>query len=185
MREGDRSWRAAAGHKPLAVEHDEAEGTTRVMMGAEHCEGCPFFSACPIHKTYSGHYAVGFSAKDQRLAARRRELETDVFEERYAQRSGIESTNSGLKNRLGLGRLRVRGRGSVFRVILHKITAWNVLRAAASKKLRASISAQVAQTLKAGESGKYARPWPVPILAEVPRLRLPGRVRRIYALDAA
>ena len=63
-----------------------------------------------------------------------------MFAERYATRSGIESTNSGLKNRLGLERLRVRGRGSVFRVILHKVAGWNVLRAAASKKLRAWVS---------------------------------------------
>ncbi len=49
-------------------------------------------------------------------------------------RAGIESTNSGLKNRLGLKRLKVRGRGSVFRVILHKVAGWNVLRAAVSKK---------------------------------------------------
>ena len=51
-------------------------------------------------------------------------------------RAGIESTNSGLKNRLGMKRLRVRGRGSVSRVILHKVAGWNVLRAAASTKLR-------------------------------------------------
>jgi Transposase DDE domain len=146
-----------AGHKPLAVEHDDATETTRVVMAAENCEGCPFFSACPIHKSRSGHYAVSFTAKDQRLAARRRELDTDVFGERYAPRAGIESTNSGLKNRLGLGRLRVRGRGSVFRVILNKLTGWNVLRAAASEKMRAWISDQVAQTLKAGESALNAR----------------------------
>jgi hypothetical protein len=51
-----------------------------------------------------------------------RELEKDpvaltlddfAMDERYARRSGIESTNSGLKNRLELKRLRVRGRGSV------------------------------------------------------------------------
>jgi hypothetical protein len=83
---------------------------------------------------------------------------TEVFQERYAPRSGIESTNSGLKNRLGLGRLRVRGRGSVFRVILHKVAGWNVLRAAASAKLRAWVKTQVAQTLKSGESGPTVRP---------------------------
>ena len=71
-----------------------------------------------------------------------------MFKERYAPRSGIESTNSGLKNRLGLGRLRVRGRGSVFRVILHKVAGWNVLRAAASEKLRAWVAARVAETLE-------------------------------------
>ena len=72
-------------------------------------------------------------------------------------RSGIESTNSGLKNRLGLDRLRVRGRGSVFRVILHKVAGWNVLRAAASKKLRAWVSREVARTLKGAESGPTGR----------------------------
>src|SRR6185503_7419092 len=69
---------------------------------------------------------------------------TKVFEERYALRAGIESTNSGLKNRLRLGKLRVRGRGSVFRVIWHKITGWNLLRAAASAKVRAVIAKAMA-----------------------------------------
>ena len=91
------------------------------------------------------------------MAGRRREQETPVFAERYRMRSGIESTNSGLKNRLGLDHLRVRGRGSVFRVILHKVAGWNVLRAAASKKLRAWVSREVAQTLKGAESAPTGR----------------------------
>jgi hypothetical protein len=156
-----------AGHKPLAVEHDDATETTRVVMAAENCEGCPFFNGCPIHKSRSGNYAVSFTAKDQRLAGRRREMVTDVFGERYARRAGIESTNSGLKNRLGLGRLRVRGRGSVFRVILHKLTGWNVLRAAASKKMRAWVSTRVAETLKAGEFALNARLHPAWLWATV------------------
>jgi hypothetical protein len=146
-----------AGHKPLAVEQDKEAGTTRVEMAAEACRGCPFHDTCPIHKTRDGHYTMEFSDKDQRMAGRRRERETPVFAERYARRSGIESTNSGLKNRLGLACLRVRGRGSVFRVILHKVAGWNVLRAAASKKLRAWVSVQVTQTMKVGESGSIAR----------------------------
>ena len=93
-------------------------------------------NACPIHKTRDGRYTLEFTDKAHRLAGRRREQETPVFTERYARRSGIESTNSGLKNRLGLKRLRVRGRGSVFRVILHKVAGWNVLRAAAAQKMR-------------------------------------------------
>jgi len=36
--------------------------------------------------------------------------------ERYPLRAEIELTNSGLKYRLGPGKLRVRGQGSVFRV---------------------------------------------------------------------
>jgi hypothetical protein len=144
------------GHVPLVVERDEEAGTTRIEMPPEVCGGCPFRNACPINKTRDGRYTMEFSDKDHRLAGRRREQETPVFTERYARRSGIESANSGLKNRLGLGRLKVRGRGSVFRVILHKVAGWNVLRAAASTKLRAWVSVQVAQTLKGGESGPIA-----------------------------
>ncbi|HJZ91554.1 MAG TPA: transposase [Gemmataceae bacterium] len=142
-----------SGHAPLVVERDQAAGTTRIEMAAEICGGCPFRAACPIHPTRDGRYTLEFSAKDHRLAGRRREQETPVFAQRYAPRAGIESTNSGLKNRLGMDRLRVRGRGSVFRVILHKVAGWNVLRAAASKELRARVKAEVDRTLKGGETG--------------------------------
>jgi Transposase DDE domain len=144
------------GHVPLVVERDKEAGTTRIEMPPEVCGGCPFRNACPINQTRDGRYTMEFRDKDRRLAGRRREQETPVFAERSARRSGIESTNSGLKNRLGLDRLKVRGRGSVFRVILHKATGWNVLRAAASTKLRAWVSGQVARTLKGGESGPIA-----------------------------
>ena len=131
-------------HQPLLVEREcpvafeegeqaqPAEGS--LEMAAATCEGCPLRTSGPIHQTRDGRYTLELTAKDHRLAGHRREQETPVFAERYATRSGIESTNSGSKNRLGLKRLRVRG--SVFRVILHKVASWNVLRAAASKKLR-------------------------------------------------
>ncbi len=142
------------GHAPLTVQRDEEAGTTRIEMPPELCGGCPFRDACPINATWGGrYYTLTFTDKDHRLAARRREQETPVFKERYALRAGIESTNSGLKNRLGLKRLKVRGRGSVFRVILHKVAGWNVLRAAASTKLRAWVGAQVAQNLKGAGFG--------------------------------
>jgi hypothetical protein len=161
-----------AGHTPLAVEHDAEAGTTRVEMPATACESCPFRTACPIHRGRDGRYTLDFTDKDVRLAGRRREQDTPVFAQRYAPRAGIESTNSGLKNRLGMKRLRVRGRGSVFRVILHKVAGWNVLRAAASKKLRAWVATQVAQTLKGSESGPKGQS-DAPILQ--PWSRWPGR----------
>ena len=145
------------GHTPLVVERNEETDATRLEMPAAACESCPFRTSCPIHQTRDGRYELDFTDKDLRLAGRRREQETPVFAERYRMRSGIESTNSGLKNRLGLKRLRVRGRGSVFRVILHKVAGWNLLRAAASMKLRAWVSSEVAQTLKGGESGPDER----------------------------
>ncbi|MDD2238053.1 MAG: transposase, partial [Kiritimatiellae bacterium] len=67
--------------------------------------------------------------KQQRLARRRAEESTEEWQARYRARSAIEGTNSGLKRRMGLGRLRVRGRSSVRNVLLLKVTGWNILRA--------------------------------------------------------
>jgi hypothetical protein len=147
-----------AGHEPESCSHDAATARTRVEMPASACAECPFRQRCPIEKTRDGKFTLEFTDKERRLAGRRVEEKTEVFKERYARRSGIESTNSGLKNRLGLDRLRVRGRGSVFRVILHKVAGWNVLRAAASGELRARVRTQVAQTLRGGGSGPTGRP---------------------------
>ena len=144
-----------AGHEPLSCTYDEQTGKTKLEMPASACAACPFRKQCPIVNTDEGRYVLEYTDKQRRLAARRREQETVVFKERYAMRSGIESTNSGLKNRLGLGRLRVRGRGSVFRVIWHKLAGWNVLRAAASTKLRAWVGEQMARMMKRGESAPF------------------------------
>ncbi len=143
-----------AGHRPTSCTRDAATATTRVEMPASACAACPLRKQCPIERTRDGLFPLEFTDKERRLAGRRVEEQTEVFPERYAPRSGIESTNSGLKNRLGLGQLRVRGRGSVFRVLLHKIAGWNVLRAAASKTLRARVRAAVARTLKGSGVGK-------------------------------
>ena len=100
-----------AGHQSLSCTYDEKTGKTKLEMAAGACAACPFRNQCPIVNTEEGRYFLEYTDKQRRLAARRREQETDVFKQRYAMRSGIESTNSGLKNRLGLGRLRVRGQG--------------------------------------------------------------------------
>ena len=114
------------------------DGSDAVRDAGVGMFGVPISEAMPDRQiTNDGTFTLDFSDKERRLAGRRVEEATEVFKERYAARSGIESTNSGLKNRLGLGHLRVRGRGSVFRVLLHKVAGWNVLRAAASEKLRA------------------------------------------------
>jgi Transposase DDE domain len=155
-----------AGHAPTSCSRDAETATTRIEMPASACCECPFRKQCPIKNPHDGKFTLEFTDKERRLAGRREEESTEVFKQRYAPRSGIESTNSGLKNRLGLGRLRVRGRGSVFRVLLHKVAGWNVLRAAASERFRAWVKTQVAQTLKGSESGPTGpafapvfRPW--------------------------
>jgi hypothetical protein len=80
------------GYTPLVVERNEEAGTTRIEMAAAACEGCPFRTSCPIHKTRDGRYELDFTDKDHRLAGRRREQETPVFADRYRMRSGIESS---------------------------------------------------------------------------------------------
>jgi Transposase DDE domain len=152
-----------AGHQPMSCSYDAETARTRLEMPASACSECPLRKQCPIKSTDDVKFTLDVSDKERRLAGRRVEEATEVFKERYAPRSGIESTNSGLKNRLGLGQLRVRGRGSVFRVLHHKIAGWNVLRASASTKLRAWVRTQVAQTLRGSDSGPIGRPF-APVL---------------------
>jgi hypothetical protein len=154
-----------AGNQALSCTRDEETGKTKVEMAAGACAGCLFRKQCPIVNTDEGRYVLEYTDRQRRLAARRREQETKVFNERYAMRSGIESTNSGVKNRLGLGKLPVRGRGSVFRVVWHKLAGWNVLRAAATRKLRAWVAGQVARSLKRLESASFG-----PCFGALPRL---------------
>jgi hypothetical protein len=146
-----------AGYQPMSCVRDAATATTRIEMPASACGECPFRRHCPIERTRDGHFTLEITDKERRLAGRRAEEKTAAYKKRYALRSGIESTNSGLKNRLGMGRLRVRGRGSVFRVVMHKIAGWNMLRAAAAEKLRARVRAEVDQHLKGRESGATGR----------------------------
>jgi len=117
------------GRVPLQTVHDEASDTTRVDMSPEDCGSCPHRQQCPIDPGPQT-YTTSFTGKQRRLASRRYEQKTTVFQERYARRSGLESTNSGLKRRLGLGRLRVRGRKAVQHALYLKAAGWNLLRAA-------------------------------------------------------
>ena len=102
-----------------------------------------------------------------------------MFRERYAKRSGIESTNSGLKNRLGLGWLNVRGKGAVFRTLLLKVSGWNVMRAATSAKLRAAIRAEIAKLLGTGWSGPFGQSH-LAILTHLCRFQQPHRPQKSH-----
>ena len=124
-----------AGHEPLSSEHNSNTGKTKTVMSESTCSQCEFLEQCPVEKTGSG-YRIIHSAKERRLAGRRRETATEVFRERYKTRGGIEGTNSGLKRKTGLGRLRVRGRPAVFHAIYLKIAGWNILRASVCAKMR-------------------------------------------------
>jgi len=104
-------------------------------MPESACGQCDYVDKCPVKKHRHG-YQLDHTAKERRLEGRRREESTEVFRERYRIRGGIEGTNSGLKRRTGLGRLRIRGQPRVFRSIFLKVAGWNILRAAACAKMR-------------------------------------------------
>ena len=123
------------GQTPVRSVHHPASGRTRTTMPAAVCSRCAYRHQCPVEEGPEG-YHLEHTAKQRRVAGRRREQQTEVFRERYRRRNGIESTNSGLKRRTGLGHLRVRGRPRVFQAIYLKIAGWNILRASICAKMR-------------------------------------------------
>jgi hypothetical protein len=133
--------RCPAGHQPHSSEHNHETGKTKTVMRESACGQCEFFEQCPV-KQIKGQYQLEHTAQDRRVASRRREQDTDVFRERYKIRGGIEGTNSGLKRRVGLGQLRVRGRPAVFHAIYLKVAGWNILRASACAKMREIVYAK-------------------------------------------
>jgi hypothetical protein len=123
-----------AGCKPETSEHNTDTGKTKTVMAKSDCNQCEFRTQCPVTKARDG-YCLEHTAKERRLAGRRAEQATEVFRERYQVRGGIEGTNSGLKRKTGLGRLRVRGRPAVDHAIYLKIAGWNIMRASVCAKM--------------------------------------------------
>ena len=132
-----------AGKIPLKVLCD-AQSQTTIEMHPEDCKACPFFDACPMQKKGS-KFEMSYTDKQRRLEERRREQQTEPFQERYAKRSGMESTNSGLKRRLGLGELRVRGMKAVAHALYLRVAGWNLLQTARSAGMMAKVRAILAQ----------------------------------------
>jgi len=134
------------GHAPERSVTDPSTGKTTTTMPAHACSQCPSFDRCPVRKVRET-YRLEHTAKQRRLAARRREEQTDAFQDRYRRRGGIEGTNSGIKRRTGMGRLRVRGKTHVFSEILLRLAGWNILRAAACPTLWKRVAERAQQAL--------------------------------------
>jgi hypothetical protein len=131
-----------AGHTPINSEHNPDTGKTRTEMPPDVCAACPDKQRCPVNQTRHGCH-FDHTAKQRRLDQRRRNEKTGEFRERYTKRAGIESTNSGIKRRTGMARLRVRGKKSVFHAILLKIAGWNIFQAARSERMRQYVAQQM------------------------------------------
>ena len=146
--------RCPAGHEPIRSEHDAESGKTRTEMPAQACGNCAHIDECPVRRVRDRRL-LDHTPRERRLANRRREQATEAFKENYQIRAGIESTNSGLKRRLGLGRVRCRGRPRVFHKIVMKVCGWNILRAAATGTLRR----RVADIMKKLGHGSHLSPF--------------------------
>lgn len=142
-----------AGHTPIRSEHDPETGKTRTEMPPDLCGDCPDKQRCPVKQTRTGcHFE--HTPKQRRLDERRRTEATDEFHERYKKRAGIEGTNSGIKRRTGMSRLRVRGKKSVFHAILLKIAGWNVFQATRSEKMRKHVIEEMKKQAQKGHDAK-------------------------------
>ena len=117
-----------AGHSPVSSVRNPQTGEVRTVMEARECLNCSFSSECPV-KNIKGTFVLRHTAKSRRIAARRREQDTNAFRENYRLRSGGESVNSGLKRKTGFGQLRRRGMGAVRMSVFLKAAGWNIFRA--------------------------------------------------------
>ncbi len=111
-----------------AVAETRADETVRAEFDGAQCESCHKRGACPAKPNSTGNRAVKLNLHKAVLETRRRYAETEEFVERYAPRAGIEGTNSELKRRHGLGKLRVRGGPRVGLALHLKALACNIKR---------------------------------------------------------
>ena len=133
--ESETVTRCPNGCETASSVHDSESGKTTTVMCPSDCGSCEFVSQCPVKKSGS-RYLLHHTPAQRRCATRRAEQATDEFDENYSIRGGIESTNSGVKRKTGLGRLRVRGRPRVQMSIQLKCAGWNILRALSIMKMR-------------------------------------------------
>ena len=104
-----------AGHE--SIEETEKVGSPNrvaILFAQETCEACGEHERCPARfSAAQAGYVLSVDLVAYNLARRRRAEASGEFAERYAIRAGIEATNSELKRKHGLGKLRVRGRPRV------------------------------------------------------------------------
>ncbi len=125
--------------------------TIRTTIPAEYCNSCEQRKNCPVKRAKRG-FRIAHTAKDRRLEKRRKKEATDEFRKVYSKRSGIESTNSGIKRRTGMSRLRVRGKESVFQAMILRMAGWNIFQAAKTEKAREYVRKAMADICQ--QSGK-------------------------------
>lgn len=100
----------------------------KIYFEAKRCQECDHRDYCCVG--LNGDHKLEYTPKQLRLAQRRVAEESEEFREKYRWRSGIEAVNAKLKRKMGLGRLRVRGRARVRLAATLKALGWNIFQAA-------------------------------------------------------
>jgi hypothetical protein len=116
-----------AGHAPESQERTD-KGRIEATYSKLHCAHCPFKKSCSAKRNANGTRTLSTTEKEHTLAKRRHYEQTEEFKKRYADRAGIEATNSELKRAHGMGFLRVRGGIRVKLSVYFKALACNVKR---------------------------------------------------------
>jgi hypothetical protein len=116
------------GQKPWnALPSTREDGQMRVYFDFKICKNCPSCESCPV-KINNESVSISYTASQMNIAKHRQYELTEKFKKSYRMRSGIEATNSNLKRRFHLERLRVRGLAAVGLVASLKALALNILR---------------------------------------------------------
>jgi len=110
-------------------EEEESSNKVEIHFEKERCEVCPLFFRCPAKLNREENvYVLKVNLVKVNIEQRRRFEATEEFSSRYNIRAGIEATNSEMKRKQGLGRLRVRKRPRVELVVFLKTLACNFKR---------------------------------------------------------
>jgi len=124
-----------AGIKPESCRQN-ISGKFVAVFSRSECKSCKHYSDCPSKLGVKSAY-VRYSPKQQRLARRRAQEQTDEFIETYRWRAGVEATMSEFDKLTGVKKLRVRGRKAIRYSAKMKAAGLNMLRAARVMRARA------------------------------------------------
>jgi hypothetical protein len=115
-----------AGEAPCEI-RSKKDGGLKIYFDPATCESCEHQEYCKVG--LDDNHQIEYTPKQLRLAQRRVAEESDEFRKKYRWRSGIEALNAKLKQKMGMGRLRVRGLARVRFTVKLKALGWNIFQA--------------------------------------------------------
>jgi hypothetical protein len=124
-----------AGHSPDRVSYKKKTDRFSALFNHDLCHNCAFIGQCKL-RPGKNKFLLHYSHKQQRIAVRRADEQTQSFAEVYRWRAGVEATMSEFDRRTGVKNLRVRGKPAVRFAATMKAAGLNILRAGAVRKAR-------------------------------------------------